>query len=109
MDNIRTTLGQLIDNSKENDDESNVTLPLDDDDTVCEQVITQCQREHGKLMTSTSQNLRKKYGDTTVNRVRDRLAKRRQRGNQYQKQESDQMENILELFFRKVNESKSSI
>jgi len=82
MDNFRTTLGQLTDNN--------------DIDEVIESKIKACQRENGKLMTSTSQRLRKKYGYDHVNRVRDRLAKRRQRGNQYQKQKGDKLMNLLE-------------
>jgi flagellar biosynthesis component FlhA len=95
-DNFRTTLGQLIDNSSVDDNKTSINIVLDDDDTVCEQVITQCQREHGKLMTSTSQKLRKKYNDSLVDRVRDRLSKRRQRGNQRQEIKNDKLIKLLE-------------
>ena len=94
-DKTHTIHGQLTDNN--------------DIDEAIENKIKACQRENGRCMTSTSNRLREKYGYDNVNRVLSRLNKRRTRGNKYQKQESDQMENILELILRKVNESKSSL
>ncbi len=56
-------------------------------DEVIESKIKECQRENGRLMTRTSQRLRKQYGIEMVDRVVNRLSRRRQRGNQYQKKE----------------------
>ena len=63
---------------------------LDNDsiiDEVIESKIKSCQRENGRLMTRTSQRLREQYGVEMVDRVVNRLSRRRQRGNQYQKKE----------------------
>ena len=56
-------------------------------DEVIESKIKACQRENGRLMTRTSQRLREQYGVEMVDRVVNRLSRRRQRGNQYQKKE----------------------
>ena len=82
---------------------------LTDIDEVIETKIKACQRENGRCMTSTSNRLREKYGYDNVNRVLSRLNKRRTRGNKYQKQESDQMENIFKLMLQKVNQQKTSL
>jgi hypothetical protein len=59
-----------------------------DDDIPIERIIKECQIENGRLMGSISSSLRRKYGDESVNRVIQRLSKRRQRGNQYQNNQS---------------------
>ena len=51
-------------------------------DEVIESKIKACQRENGRLMTRTSQRLREQYGFEMVNRVVNRLSRRRQRKNQ---------------------------
>jgi hypothetical protein len=56
-------------------------------DEIIETKIKSCQRENGRLMTRTSQRLREQYGIEMVDRVVNRLSRRRQRGNQYQKNE----------------------
>jgi competence CoiA-like predicted nuclease len=56
-------------------------------DEVIESKIKACQRENGRLMTRTSQRLRERYGIEMVDRVVNRLSRRRQRKNQYQKNE----------------------
>jgi hypothetical protein len=56
-------------------------------DEIIETKIKSCQRENGRLMTRTSQRLREQYGIEMVDRVVNRLSRRRQRGNQYQKKE----------------------
>jgi len=56
-------------------------------DEIIETKIKSCQRENGRLMTRTSQRLREQYGVEMVDRVVNRLSRRRQRGNQYQKKE----------------------
>ena len=66
--NTITTRTQLEDNS---------TI-----DEVIESKIKACQRENGRLMTRTSQRLREQYGVKMVNRVVNRLSRRRQRKNQ---------------------------
>jgi len=67
-----------------------------DDDIPIERIIKECQIENGRLMGSISSSLRRKYGDESVNRVIQRLSKRRQRGNQYQNKQSQQMKDIIE-------------
>ena len=57
-------------------------------DEVIENKIKACQRENGRLMTRTSQRLREPYGIEMVDRVVNRLSRRRQRGNQYQEKET---------------------
>jgi competence CoiA-like predicted nuclease len=56
-------------------------------DEIIETKIKACQRENGRLMTKTSQRLREQYGIEMVDRIVNRLSRRRQRGNQYQKKE----------------------
>ncbi len=51
-------------------------------DEVIESKIKACQRENGRLMTRTSQRLREQYGIEMVDRVVNRLSRRRQRKNQ---------------------------
>lgn len=67
-----------------------------DIDEEIEIKIKACQRENGRCMTSTSRRLRQKFGDEKVNRVLSRLNRRRERGNQYQKQNNDKFMNLLE-------------
>jgi acetyl-CoA carboxylase alpha subunit len=54
-------------------------------DEIIETKIKACQRENGRLMTRTSQRLREQYGIEMVDRIVNRLSRRRQRKNQYQK------------------------
>ncbi len=65
-------------------------------DEVIETKIKTCQRENGRLMTRTSQRLREEYGIEMVNRVVNRLSRRRQRGNQYKKQGFDEFLKYLD-------------
>ena len=71
-----------------------------DNDEVIESKIKECQRENGRCMVSTSNRLRKKFGDEKVNRVLSRLSQRRYRGNQYQKQESDEITRFIDKLFK---------
>ena len=80
--NTTTTRTQLEDNS---------TI-----DEVIESKIKACQRENGRLMTRTSQRLREQYGIEMVNRVVNRLSRRRQRKNQNLKK-SELIKLILDL------------
>ena len=57
-------------------------------DEIIESKIKACQRENGRLMTRTSQRLREQHGIEMVDRVVNRLSRRRQRGNQYQEKET---------------------
>ena len=60
-----------------------------DDETTIEQTIIKCQRLHGRLLPSTSRKLRIRFGKQTmygyycetVDRVINRFAKQRYRGN----------------------------
>ena len=61
-----------------------------DEESIIEREIIQCQRLHGRLLISTSRKLRKRFGFLgfygsyhcpTVDRVINRFAKQRQRGN----------------------------
>ena len=49
--------------------------------------IKKCQMENDRCMTSTSNRLRKQFGDETVDRILRRLSVRRCRGNKYQEKE----------------------
>ena len=69
-------------------------MQFDDDDEIIEYKIKESQKENGRLMISTSQRLRHQYSDEQVTKVINRLSRRRQRGNQYEKQESNNMINI---------------
>lgn len=71
-----------------------------DNDEVIESKIKECQRENGRCMVSTSNRLRKKFGDEKVNRILSRLSQRRYRGNQYQKQESDEITRFIDKLFK---------
>ena len=65
-------------------------------DEVIESKIKACQRENGRLMTRTSQRLREQYGIVMVDRVVNRLSRRRQRKNQLKKN-SDLIKLISDL------------
>jgi len=86
---------------------------LDNDsiiDEVIESKIKSCQRENGRLMTRTSQRLREQYGVEMVDRVVNRLSRRRQRGNQYQKNESNEIMSLISsLTTNKVNQETYSL
>ena len=70
-------------------------------DEVIETKIKTCQRENGRLMTRTSQRLREEYGIEMVNRVVNRLSRRRQRGNQYLKKTNEMINLISDLAKRR--------
>ena len=79
-------------------------------DEVIESKIKECQRENGRLMTRTSQRLREQYGFEMVDRVVNRLSRRRQRGNQYQKNESNEIMSLISsLTTNKVNQETYSL
>jgi hypothetical protein len=79
-------------------------------DEVIESKIKACQRENGRLMTRTSQRLREQYGVEMVDRVVNRLSRRRQRGNQYQKNESNEIMSLISsLTTNKVNQETYSL
>jgi hypothetical protein len=73
-----------------------VAMQFDDDDEIIEYKIKESQKENGRLMISTSQRLRHQYSDEQVTKVINRLSRRRQRGNQYEKQSSN-ITNITKL------------
>jgi len=93
-------------------DKTNTTRTQHDNNSIIDEVIESkikaCQRENGRLMTRTSQRLREQYGIEMVNRVVNRLSRRRQRGNQYQKEQSDQIQNLIESYLTKLNKSEIS-
>ena len=66
-------------------------------DMIISDKIKACQRENGRCMTSTSNNLRKMYGVEPVNRILSRLNRQRTRGNKYQEKESNEIMNLLSL------------
>ena len=72
-------------------------------DEIIESKIKTCQRENGRLMTRTSQRLREQYGMDMVDRVVNRLSRRRQRGNQYQKQDSKELINLISNLTKRSN------
>ena len=72
-------------------------------DEIIESKIKACQRENGRLMTRTSQRLREQYGMDMVDRVVNRLSRRRQRGNQYQKQDSRELINLISNLTKRSN------
>ncbi len=72
-------------------------------DEIIESKIKTCQRENGRLMTRTSQRLREQYGMDMVDRVVNRLSRRRQRGNQYQKQDSRELINLISNLTKRSN------
>ena len=79
-------------------------------DEVIESKIKACQRENGRLMTRTSQRLREQYGVEMVDRVVNRLSRRSQRGNQYQKNESNEIMSLISsLTTNKVNQETYSL
>jgi len=79
-------------------------------DEIIETKIKSCQRENGRLMTRTSQRLREQYGVEMVDRVVNRLSRRRQRGNQYQKNESNEIMSLISsLTTNKVNQETYSL
>jgi len=79
-------------------------------DEIIESKIKSCQRENGRLMTRTSQRLREQYGIEMVDRVVNRLSRRRQRGNQYQEKGINQITKLFEqLTTKKVNQEIFSI
>jgi len=67
-------------------------------DEVIEAKIKECQRENGRLMVCTANNLRNQFDYDDVDRIIRRLNKRRARGNKYQQNESSKiMDTILQL------------
>jgi len=80
-----------------------------DNDEVIESKIKECQRENGRCMVSTSNRLRKKFGDEKVNRVLSRLSQRRYRGNQYQKQETVKITNLLIEITKRINQDRQDM
>ena len=80
------------------------------EDEVIEAKIKECQRENGKCMVSTSRRLKKKYGDEKVNRILRRLSRRRERGNKYQENQSNEIMNLLlQLTNKKANQEQFSL
>jgi len=78
-------------------------LGLNDPDRVCENTIKQCQKENGRLMVSTSNYLKRMYGDEQVIKVIRRLQKRRDRANNYQNKDSKDFKHLLDILSEKMN------
>ncbi len=72
-------------------------------DEIIESKIKACQRENGRLMTRTSQRLREQYCIEIVDSVVNRLSRRRQRGNQYQQQDSKELINLISNLTKRSN------
>ena len=63
---------------------------------VIEDKIKECQRENECNMASASNRLRVLYGDEAVDRILQRLSKRRYQGNKYQEKGVNPAINLLE-------------
>ena len=63
---------------------------------VIEDKIKECQIENQRCMTSASNRLRTLYGDEVVDRILQRLSKRRYQGNKQQEKGVNPAINILE-------------
>ena len=63
---------------------------------VIEDKIKECQRENERCMVSTSNRLRTLYGDEAVDRILQKLSKRRYQGNKYQEKGVNPAINLLE-------------
>ena len=118
-DIVRTVLGQNEDNYNQNQVEYNQNqvndneILLDDDKNLqCEKQIIQCQVTNDRLLGSTSTSLRKKYGNDTVNKAIQRLAKRRIRGKCSRTAELNKLSKtfkpLIDHFFKKKDESFSN-
>ena len=107
-DILRTGLGQNEDNYNQNQVEDNQIQGHDDNNLQCEKQIIQCQITNDRLLGSTSKSLRKKYGNDTVNKAIQRLAKRRIRGKCSRRAEinkfSKTLKPIFETYFKKKSE-----
>lgn len=91
-----------------------------DNEITIEQEIIKCQRLHGRLLISTSRKLRKRFGEwsyilgkyhcETVDRVINRFAKQRYRGNcpvkAQIKEEEKPAKEIINHYFEKKKESE---
>ena len=73
----------------------NQNQPNEDENLACEQQIIKCQLQNDRLLGSTSNALRSKYGDEIVDRTISRLKTRRRRGKCSVKREK---EKYLKLF-----------
>jgi len=122
-DFMRTVLGQYEDSYNENqvddstilgqyEDSYNENQVDDDKNLQCEKQIIQCQITNDRLLGSTSKSLRKKYGNGTVERAINRLAKRRIRGKCSRKAELNELAKkfkpVIDLYFKKKDESFSN-
>ena len=118
-DIIETVLRQNVDGSNQNEDNIETSLTLDDDESVIEREIIKCQQKHGRLLPSTGLALRKKFGKLSMfgyyycpktDRTIRRLAKRRQRGKNEAKIESEQLLKTskpgIDHFFKNQDERK---
>ena len=119
IDIIQTVLRQNEDSSNQNEDDIKTELVLDDDESVIEREIIKCQQKHGRLLPSTGLALRKKFGKLSsfgyyycpkVDRNIRKLAKRRQRGKNEAKIESEQLlktfKPVIDHFFKNQDERK---
>ena len=94
-----------------NDNTITTRTQLEDKSTIDEVIegkIKACQRENGRLMTRTSQRLREQYGIEMVDRVVNRLSRRRQRKNQNLKN-IELINLISSLIPKKVNQETFSL
>ena len=118
-DIIETVVRQNIDSSNQNEADIKTSLTLDGDESVIEREIIKCQQKHGRLLPSTGLALRKKFGKFSkfgyyycpkTDRTIRRLAKRRQRGKNEAKIQSEQLlktfKPIIDLIFKKEDERK---
>ena len=106
---FRIILGQYEDNDNENIENFNEIQGHEDKNLECEKKIIQCQITNDQLLGSTSQSLRKKYGNHTVDKAIRRLAQRRKRGKCSRKAEIEKtskfLKPIVDYYFKKHNEN----
>ena len=118
-DIIETILRQNVDGSNQNEDDIETSLTLDDDESVIEREIIKCQQKHGRLLPSTGLALRKKFGRWSkfgyyicpkTDRCIRKLAKRRYRGKNEAKVETEQLlktfKPVIDHFFKKQDENR---
>jgi hypothetical protein len=63
---------------------------------VIEDKIKECQRENERYMTSASNRLKSLYGDEAVDRILQKLSKRRYQGNKCQEKGVNPTINLLQ-------------
>jgi len=107
---LGTIQGQREYNDNEMLEEDSTILGQYDDNLDCEHQIIKCQITNDRLLGSTSKALRKKYGNSTVDRAIQRLSQRRKRGKCSRKAEIEKgvkfFKPLIDSYFNKKTESE---